>query len=334
MPSVAETNVITIGTWTTTVQCYDKVWQDYDHYKNWFGTNTNDWGLAQNCLYFLKEFVVDKLHAHKIVLFREDLVWTYGVKDYLYEECPKIGVEVVGDVVFPIDTADFTPFYHKCETSGADVIFMLLAAVSSVPLAQYSKLQVSLPMLGINPDVGKYELWADTGGGCEGVAAQYGLYPGKQSPRIQAFLKKWWDKYGTRPRQPTHPGFGAYQAMWLIHDACERAGTIESDAVIKELERTYGEFFCDWSPTPGGWFGLHRPEPPDVVPESIRKKYPAYDGPWEGQAVAPHTWGFPELIRWIQWQKPEEPGGYGKCVCIWPPEFADGNFTLPSWLQK
>ena len=93
---------------------------------------------------------------------------------------------------------------------------MLLAAVASVPLSQYSKLEVPLPMLGINPDVGKYELWTETGGGCSGVAAQYGLYLGKQSSRIQAFHQKWWDKYDTRPRQPTHPGFGCYKAIWLL----------------------------------------------------------------------------------------------------------------------
>lgn len=122
--------------------------------------------------------------------------------------------------------------------------------------------------------------------------------------------------------------------MWLINDACERAETIESDAVIGELERTYGEFFCDWDAFPGGWFGMHRAVAPDVVPQKVRELYPAYDGPWEGQIVSPHEWGFPELIRWIQWQAPDEPGGYGKVVCIWPQEYADGVFILPPWITK
>ena len=113
MPTVAETDIITIGTWTTTIECYDKVWQDYDKYKNWFGTNLNDWGLAQNCLYVMKDIVIDELGAKKIVLLREDLIWTYGVRDFLYEECPKMGLEVVDDVVFPLDTMDFTPFYQN-----------------------------------------------------------------------------------------------------------------------------------------------------------------------------------------------------------------------------
>lgn len=351
MARVAETDVITLGNWVSTVACYDKVWQDYDKYKNWFGGVANDWGLVEGIADFVENFLKKELGWKSIVIFREDLVWTEGCADFCYEEFPKIGIEVKGDVVFPLDTVDFAPYFDRCVKSGADGMVVFLAAVASVPASQYMKLEIPMAMAGVNTDAAIWEFYKDTGGSDCG-AAQWSCFAGKQSEKTLTFMDTYWHRYNTRPRLPEHCGFDGYTNIMVLADAIERAGTIESDAVIKELERSY-EIWYDWPWYPGGWFGMKRPPSPDAVPERYRRPAydPAVDGPWPGhQSVAPHVWSVPELVRWgqwqsrsevdfsrsktLQWQKEHFPEDYGIFVCVWPPEFADGEWKLPPWMRK
>ena len=350
MGRVAQTDVITIGSWVSTIECYDKVWQDYDKYKNWFGGVAQDWGLVLSIKDFVQNYLKKQLGWKSAVIFREDLVWTKGCAEYAYEEFPDIGVDIKGDVVFPIDTVDYAPLYDKCIKSGADGIICFLAAVATVPLAQYMKLKVPMVMAGVNTDAGMFEIYKDTGG-FTGCAAQYACFPGKQSPKTLSFMDKFWKKYDTRPRLPEHCGFDAYTELYVLADAIKRAGTIKSDAVIKQLERTYEEqFYYDWPWHPGGWFGLERPAAPKQVPERYRRG--PYKGPWDkanawDASMAPHVWGVPEMVRWgewqidpklngdnLAWQNKNFPKDYAKMVGVWPPEFADGKFAGPPWVKK
>jgi branched-chain amino acid transport system substrate-binding protein len=308
MERVSQTDVITIGSWVSTIECYDKPWQDYEKYKNWFGGVSQDWGLVLSIKDFVENFLKKEHGWTSAVIFREDLVWTEGAAEFCYDEFPPIGVDIKGDVVFPIDTVDFAPLFDQCIKSGADGIICFLAAVATVPLAHYMKLEVPMLMAGVNTDAGMFEFYENSGGST-GAAAQYTSFPGKQSDRTLAFMDKFWKKYNTRPRIPEHCGFDAYTELYVLADAIERAGTIKSDPVIKELERTYDEFWSDWPWHPGGWFGLERPASPSQVPERYRRD--PYKGRWDeadawDASVAPHVWGIPEMVRWGEWQKNAE----------------------------
>jgi len=348
MSRVAQTDVITIGSWVSTIECYDKVWQDYGKYKNWFGGVAQDWGLVLSIKDFVQNCLAKQLGWKSVVIFREDLVWTKGCAEYSYDQFPSIGIDIKADVVFPIDTVDYAPLYDQCIKSGADGIICFLAAVATAPLAQYMKLKVPMVMAGVNTDAGTFEIYKDTGG-FTGCAAQYACFPGNQSPKTLSFMDKYWKKYNTRPRLPEHCGFDAYTEIHVLADAINRAGTIKSDAVINELERTYDEdLYSEWPWHPGGWFGMERPAAPKQIPKRYRRG--PYKGPWDkaeawDASMAPHVWGVPELVRWgewqlnpkivgdnLRWQFKNFPQDYAKMVSVWPPEYADGRFQGPHWV--
>lgn len=348
MERVAQTDVVTIGSWVSTIECYDKVWQDYGKYKNWFGGVAQDWGLVLSIKDFVENFLKAKLGWKSAVVFREDLVWTEGCAEFCYEEFPKIGVDIKGDVAFPIDTVDYAPVFDQAVKTKADGMICFLAAVATVPLAQYMKLEVPMVMAGVNTDAGMYEFYEDSGGS-PGAAAQYTCFPGNQSQKTLAFMDKFWTRYKMRPRLPEHCGFDAYTELYALADAINRAGTVKSEKVIAELERSYKEFYYDWPWHPGGWFGMERPSSPNNVPERYRRD--AYRGDWSkasawDAAVAPHVWGIPEMVRWgewqrnpkiqgatLEWQDKNFPKNYARMVGVWPPEFADGEFIGPPWIK-
>ena len=347
MERVSQTDVVTIGSWVSTIACYDKVWQDYDKYKNWFGGVCQDWGLVLSIKDFVEYFLKDKLGCKSAVVFREDLIWTEGCAEFCYDEFPNIGIDIKDDVVFPIDTVDYAPVFDQAVKSKADGMICFLAAVATVPLAQYMKLEVPMVMAGVNTDAGMYEFYEDSGGST-GAAAQYTCFPGKHSQKSLAFMDKFWTRYNSRPRLPEHCGFDAYTELYVLADAINRAGSLKSDKVIAELERTYDEFYYDWPWHPGGWCGMERPASPSNVPERFRRD--AYKGDWSkadawDASVAPHVWGIPEMVRWgewqqdpkiqgptLEWQDKNFPKSYGRMVGVWPPEFADGEFMGPPWI--
>jgi len=106
-----------------------------------------------------------------------------------------------------------------------------------------------------------------------------------------AYVKRWGEEPGTE-------SVLGYEALYLLKDAIERAGTLDSDAVIKALEQT------DMM----GVRGRIRFDPKSHIPKFSKD-------PNEGLT---------DTI--IQWQK-------GKRVVVWPLAGAQGPFKLPPWMN-
>lgn len=317
MPLVATTDTIIFSTFTTTIEISKLLEESYQEYKNYFMPGGNDFAIARSVVNFA-EFALEEMGWDSVVLLREDLVWTVGVKEYIEDEFPKLGIEIKDDIVVPLDATDFGPIFHMCEGSGADAILTLLAAISTIPCSQYASLEVDMPMYGVNPDAAKYEFWADTGG-CEGVIVQYARWSGKQSAKMSEFIDRWGEKYTTEPLKPIWTGTESYLSLILYKQAVERAGTFEEDAVIRELEDTYAPWFTVIGGFPGpddlispGTYAIHTWC--ELLPGG--EFYPAYS-----------------TVRWAQWRAPEEEGDYGELVCIWPRDYAVGEYVPPPWIQ-
>ena len=67
-------------------------------------------------------------------------------------------------IVYDVNTVDFSPIYNKIIKTNPDFIYIISSVKCVVPTSQYVKMQVPIPITGINvAAVGVKSIWKDTG---------------------------------------------------------------------------------------------------------------------------------------------------------------------------
>ena len=130
-----------------------------------------------------------------------------------------------------------------------DFMYLISSVNSQVPSSQYVKLQVPLPMTGINVAALGLDFWNDTGGAGGGIST---LSPipavGMElDDASKVFAEKYRAKYGDdRPIFPHFNGFNAYHGVRNAFAAAERAGGFEPlDDWVREMENTDVKLYKD-----------------------------------------------------------------------------------------
>src|ERR1700709_1279773 len=183
-----------------------------------------------------KDLLVDKLKFKTVAIMSEDAAWTKPL-DVGYEAClPKAGLKVVEHVRFSPDTTDFTPIFNNIESKTPDVIVTGISHVGVQPTVQWKNQQVPIPMFGISAQALSPTFWNDTNGAADGVPSLAVATPdvavtSKTKPFAQAFKAK----FGT---PPAYTGYTAYDEVYMIAEAIQRAGSTDPDKMVTELEKT------------------------------------------------------------------------------------------------
>ena len=211
---MAEYRTPTLDTWTSYVGIIDKVVEEYEKYKMYFMNVSNDYALAILYVDFGKDVLAKKMGWKTVYVLQEDTAFGGGVYELIEQVlAPEAGIEIIGHTVYDTNTVDFGPIYNKAVAAEPDFIYSIAAVRSQVPASQYVKLEVPVPMTGINVSAFAREFWDDTGGLGGGIST---LSPvpsigSEIDPRTQDFLDRYAAKYGdSRPVFPHFNGFNAY----------------------------------------------------------------------------------------------------------------------------
>lgn len=157
-----------------------------------------------------------------------------GLSDVLDE----YGFDVVVFEPF-VDVLDFSSVFAKVEASGAEILFPWVGGSAGVPFVkEYYERQSPMVMWGFVQIGSSNDFWELTEGKCESITV--GGYPvtagypltSKTVPTRDAYIEKWGEEISGEAA-------AAYDTIrFILPDAIERAGTIETEAVIKALEKT------------------------------------------------------------------------------------------------
>ncbi|WP_407180166.1 ABC transporter substrate-binding protein [Bradyrhizobium sp. STM 3562] len=209
---------------------------DYDKYKYVFHGYLTSAAQAQLVCDAAKDLLVDNLKFKSAAIMSEDAAWTKPL-DVGYEAClPKAGLKVVEHVRFSPDTTDFTPIFNNIENKKPDVIVTGISHVGVQPTVQWKNQQVPVPMFGISAQALSPTFWKDTNGAAEGVPSLAVATPdvavtSKTKPFAAAFKAK----FGT---PPAYTGYTAYDDVYIIAEAIQRAGSTDPDKLVAEMEKT------------------------------------------------------------------------------------------------
>lgn len=216
-----------------------KVLEDYDKYKYYFrvgipNSTSLDKGVTDTFLTFREHTGLNKV----AILFQEYMSGVNDIIEGISDSLTDVEFDVVYTAIISLDTVDFTSYFAVAEAAGAEItycVFVTPAGLSFVK--EYSNRQSPMILFGTIDSVSESEGWELADGDCEYITV--GMYPpranypltSKTIPFRDAYLSRW---------NNTRLGSGAFfdAVRYILPDAIERAGTIETDAVIEALEAT------------------------------------------------------------------------------------------------
>ncbi len=239
---------------------------------------------------------------NNLFIIAQDVSHARGAAKVMESVATKKGWNVTGVEIYPTGATDFSMGLLKAQKSKSEIINIWMdMPESAILLKQWYEMKIpALPFGSTLAAAEQPGFWKATDGKgeytlCNVVNA--GNAPSNATPWTMKFYDAYTKKWGVEPE-----GLGtssSYMAVYVLKDAIERAGTLDPDNVVTELEKTdlmgvYGRLRFD-------------PKSHQVIPANDPK-----DG-----AVG----------SILQWQA-------GKRVVVYPKSIASGSIQLPPWMKK
>jgi branched-chain amino acid transport system substrate-binding protein len=233
---------IFLGCGAATKSICDRVGENYDRYKYWFRiTPFNNIFLARGNFIHLA-MVADVMRktlgiqTPKVAIVGEKQAWVEAMIKAAEANIPKMGMEVVG-VWRPSQTAtDVTAELSAIQRSGAQIVFTIFSASVGVTFAkQVGELKLPVVQVGINVEAQKEGFWEATGGMGNYVMtmntyARDVEYNDLTKPFVDGYIKRFGEV-------PTYTA-DTHEAILLLAEAIQRAGSLDPDKIVAELEKT------------------------------------------------------------------------------------------------
>jgi branched-chain amino acid transport system substrate-binding protein len=293
-------SILTTG--VLTPKYNERVAENYDKFKYCFRiTSEVKWLVGGEMIPSLRE--LGKMHKlNKLFVMVQDVAHARAAGELIAKAMAGKGWTVLGKPeVFPTGTTDFSMGLLNAKKEGAQVLLIWMdMPEASILLKQWYDLKISAVPFGFISAAEQPGFWKSTNGKgefCIANVVNAGNAPSRATPWTMKFYNAYKKRWKIEPE-----GYGvssSYMAVYTLKDAIEKAGTLDSDAVVTALEKTdimgvYGRIRFD---------------------AKSHQVIPSLD-PKEG-AVG----------TIFQWQK-------GKRVTVFPPKIAEGSILLPPWMKK
>jgi branched-chain amino acid transport system substrate-binding protein len=220
-------------------EAVQRVLDNYDRYKYFFSIfPPNDTVIRHNLvgsLMTLKNYT----GFTKVALLFQDVPAFKETESTLSSTLPQYGFDIVYSGTVLVSVTDFTSQFAAIEASGAEILVPSIVTQAGIFFVkEWAERQSPFVVLGIIPMAVTSNSWNLMGGKCEFVSSNVlpvvAGYPftNKSLPTRAAFTQRWGEP-------PSDVAVAAYDTVrFILSDAIKRAGTTETQAVIKALETT------------------------------------------------------------------------------------------------
>ena len=292
-------SILTTG--VLTPKYHATVAEQYDKFKYCFRIHGEAGNLVGEMFANFTE-LREKYGFNNLFIIAQDVSHARGAAKVMEKVAKGKKWNVTGVEIYPTGATDFSMGLLKAKRTKSEIINIWMdMPESAILLKQWYDMKIpALPFGSTLAAAEQPGFWEATKGKgeytlCNVVNA--GNAPSEATPWTMKFYNAYAKRWGVEPE-----GLGSsssYMAIYVLRDAIERAGSLDSDKVVAELEKTdimgvYGRLRFD-------------PKSHQVIPAT---------DPKEGAVGSI-----------IQWQA-------GKRVVVYPKSIATGSIKLPPWMNK
>lgn len=184
---------------------------------------------------FNADYAYNQIGIRNIAILHLNNDWGIDTAEYFSRAFEELGGNVTRTEFYFDGESDFTAVLSSLRESGADGLFIASFYNDGAAInIQKSRLGWDVPVLGptslYSPQL--IELGGDA---VEGLYTGTGFFTPDPDPVVQAYVSAFEEAYGALPN--FHAAL-AYDAMMLLADAIERAGSTEREAIRTALAET------------------------------------------------------------------------------------------------
>ena len=276
-----------------------RIASNYDKYKYCFRITSDIVQLGKETMKVF-DMIRSKYALKNVFIMVQDVAHARAAGRFMEKLLKKNGWNIVGHEVYPTGTTDFSTGLLRAKRRNAQILFIWMdMPETAILLKQWSEMKLKALPMGFMCAAEQPGFWKATKGKCEYTIVNVvngGNAPSNITPWTMKFVEAYKKMWGIEPE-----GYGtssSYMAVYVLKDAIERAGSLDSDKVVKALEETdmmgvYGRIRFD---------------------KRTHEVIHSFD-PKEGAVGCI-----------FQWQK-------GKRVTIFPKAGAMGELLLPPWMR-
>ena len=175
------------------------------------------------------------------MLTLRDDVYTEGISEFFATNFSQLGGSVVADVFYDSGTTDFTDLLKGIADLRPDAFFISafnpqIAGIVRQARAIPMRNAAGEPTLLLGTDTWDSEiLLADAGADLEGSFFTTHFSPDTEQPAARAFIAAYRAAYGA---EPSGGDAVNYDAVYLLYEAIQRAGSLDPEAVRDQLSAT------------------------------------------------------------------------------------------------
>jgi branched-chain amino acid transport system substrate-binding protein len=231
-----------IGTIAMTPASEAKVKEDPEKYKYVFRNCLNAVHLVKY-LAGTMEAINKEFGFTKVYIMHQDVAWARatadGVKKSYFE---KAGWEILEQEAYPTGTSDFSSALMKARSKGAQVIMPIFDMPQSGTLVkQWKSMNVPALMAGFISPLAGTDAWKSfdgkIGGAINCIFEMGSAIASDKLPKSVEFYNKFKKVYG-KELQAGHGPAPAYESVYILAEAIERAGSLDPDAIAAQIKKT------------------------------------------------------------------------------------------------
>jgi branched-chain amino acid transport system substrate-binding protein len=278
----------------------EKILENYEAYKYNFRLSYNSVFFANAYLGVLK-MINEEFGFNSAFILNEEALWAKAIAGIAQKWLEGQGWKVNGVQTYPKGMSDFSAPLLNVKNSKTQVIIFISSRPETVTFAdQWRSMKIPALLTGMLPPLCSEESWQVHKGKVKGIIAiaEPSIIPVNAVPASEKFYAAYKKKVGKAPGSSHGPG-PAYDSVYILKEAIERAGTLDGDKLVEEIKKTDRK----------GVVGRMRFGKDHQVPYGTN---PNEEG----------------LLIDFQWQDP------GKRVIIYPKAVATGKIQLPPWMEK
>ena len=242
MDIIAKYKVPMLGTIAMSPTSEKKIKEEPEKYKYIFRTCLNSIFLVKYLAGGMS-LINKEFGFNKVFVMHQDVAWARGgagAMQKMYFE--KAGWEVLGMEAYPTGSTDFSSGLMKAQASGAQVIMPIFdMPQSGILVKQWKAMKVPALMFGFISPLAGSQAWktfeGKIGGGMNCIFEIGNSISSAKIPQSQAFTDKYKQFFGTEI-QSGHGVAPAYESVYILAEAIERAGSLDPDAIVAEIEKT------------------------------------------------------------------------------------------------
>jgi branched-chain amino acid transport system substrate-binding protein len=236
----ADYKKIFLGAGSAHPQLAQRVEQNYDRYKYWFRiTPVNSTDLGKTLVGTLGS-VAGQIRKElnkptpKIAILAEKAIWNEPIIKAMPPVFQKMQMELVGTWQPSALATDVTAELAAIDRAGADIVFTLLSGPVGITVGrQMGERSMKAVAFGINVEAQKEEFWQAAAGKANYVATLDTYAEVEMTPKTIPFIRDFKARYG---RPPIYTA-GTHDAIQLLKEAIEKAGSTDADKLIPVMEK-------------------------------------------------------------------------------------------------